>query len=99
MLAMLSLATVIAVGVAPAPGGDDVEARTQRELAQVWQQARRDFEQRHAELGLLGSAPLPGRDAAAVKDDELSADRWPAQRAVAPAAQPIASAAATRAIH
>lgn len=39
-----------------------VDTRSQQALAQAIEQARRDFELRHAELGLLGAAPLVGRE-------------------------------------
>lgn len=59
MLAVLSLVGFIAVN-GPAPAKDvDTSAR---ELAQVFEQARHDFEVRHAELGLLGAAPLAGKE-------------------------------------
>lgn len=59
MLAVLSLVGFIAVN-GPAPA-EDVDTSA-RELAQVFEQARHDFEVRHAELGLLGAAPLAGKE-------------------------------------
>jgi hypothetical protein len=41
----------------------DVRA-SERELTQLFEQARRDFEQRHAELGLVGAALRGDQDAA-----------------------------------
>lgn len=61
MLAVLSLLGFIAVN-GPAPA-KDVDTRSQ-ELAQVFEQARHDFEVHHAELGLLGAAPLAGKERA-----------------------------------
>jgi hypothetical protein len=61
MLAVLSLIGFIAVN-GPVPA-KDVD-KSARELAQVFEQARHDFEVRHAELGLLGTAPLAGKEPA-----------------------------------
>ena len=42
-------------------------------LAQVITQALDDFELRYSELGLLGAAPLPGREPLAVAEPEAVA--------------------------
>ena len=58
MLAVLSLFGFIAVN-GPVPAKDvDTSAR---ELTQVFEQARHDFELHLDELGLLGAAPLAGK--------------------------------------
>jgi hypothetical protein len=71
MLGLLLTGFIVVNGPAPSP---DLNA-PQRELAQVFEQARRDFEARHAELGLVGAAPLAGREPARAATPELVPQR------------------------
>lgn len=59
-LTLLALAT-LGGGGAATPTQDEA---TPAALQAVLEQARRDFDARHAELGLLGAAPLPGTEQA-----------------------------------
>ncbi len=71
MFALLLTGFMVVNGPAPAP---DLSA-PDRELAQALEEARRDFEARHAELGLVGAAPLAGRELARSATPEQVAQR------------------------
>lgn len=60
MLAAFSFVIVMAHGVGAEPPPKAPGPHVAVALDQAMDDARRDFDRRYAELGLLGSAPLPG---------------------------------------
>ena len=85
MFAAASYMLFIALNGAAAAQPKDaaaIEARTSA-VAQLVAQARRDFEVKYAELGLLGAAPLVGKEAPA----NATTERAPARADEAGAAQ------------
>ena len=71
MFALLFAGFMVVNGPAPSPdlGAPD------RELAQVLEQARRDFEARYDELGLVGAAPIAAHEPARPATPELVPQR------------------------
>ena len=60
MLGLLLAASLMSVGGDDTRPARDVDTWQTPEVQELYAQAQRDFEQRHQEKGLLGSAPLAG---------------------------------------
>ena len=71
MFAAASFILFMALDGAAAPQKKDVDTHPPA-LAKVLEQARHDFEAKYKELGLLGAAPLVGREAPASDACEIA---------------------------
>jgi hypothetical protein len=88
----------MALNGAAATQAKDVDTRPPA-LAQVLEQARKDFEVKYNELGLLGAAPLVGMEASASNTTEIASVRADFDGAAQAQPQAAAGGARTGASH
>lgn len=75
MFAAVSIVLFMAAdGAASAKDVDTRPLELAQEIAQVLAQARQDFEVRYTELGLLGAAPLAGRERVTPPSDQIASE-------------------------